>query len=591
METTDTEQGRGIDAGKDSLFEAVFDSSPDGIVLVGQEGKIRRANDRMEDLFGYEPEALRGKPIEILVPEWLREEHVDMRDEFLNAPEARPMGVGLDLAGQRQDGSVFPVDVGLSPVEVGEERLVMAAVRDTTEQESLRTKYRAMLETAPDAVIVADAGTGEIVEVNDRAVELTGYTERELIGMSQAELHPAGERDRYRDLFERHLESEGIRSRLPDGSDILIERKDGSTIPVAINAGVFELGNQRLVTGSFRDITERRAREHELERAESIIQASGDAVYMLDPDGIFTFVNEALTRLSGYAREELVGEHVSLVMEPSDIERGRSLIEELLTGPKERGTFEMTIHTASGEAIPTENHIALLETDDGKLAASVGVLRDISARKERERSLRRQNERLDEFASVVSHDLRNPLTIASGHVELAQDECDSSSLERTEEALGRMDQIIEETLTLARQGAAVGETEPVDLSRMADQCWRIVQTQSATLQVEDPARIEADPDRLRHVFENLFRNAVEHGGEDVTIRVGGLDDGFYVEDDGPGIPADEREQVFDAGRSSLADGTGFGLAIVKQIVEAHDWQVAICEGTDGGARFEITGVR
>jgi signal transduction histidine kinase len=119
----------------------------------------------------------------------------------------------------------------------------------------------------------------------------------------------------------------------------------------------------------------------------------------------------------------------------------------------------------------------------------------------------------------------------------------------------------------------------------------MVENENAALVVDDTFDFAADPDRLQQLFENLFRNAVEHAGDDVTIRVGALDgDGFYIEDDGPGIPEDKREKVFDSGFTTNRDGTGFGLAIVMEIVEAHGWQISVTEGDTGGARFEVTNV-
>jgi signal transduction histidine kinase len=154
-----------------------------------------------------------------------------------------------------------------------------------------------------------------------------------------------------------------------------------------------------------------------------------------------------------------------------------------------------------------------------------------------------------------------------------------------------MEAIIEDTLTLAREGRTVSETEPIDIVDLVGQCWRVIETDEATLDHDDELTIRGDRDRLRHVFENLFRNAVDHGGEDVTVRVGRVGDtGFYVEDDGPGIPEDSRERVFEPGYTSDDDGTGFGLAIVKRMAEAHGWDVAIVDGEDGGARFEFTSV-
>jgi len=204
-----------------------------------------------------------------------------------------------------------------------------------------------------------------------------------------------------------------------------------------------------------------------------------------------------------------------------------------------------------------------------------------------QQELRRQNQRLERFASVVSHDLRNPLNVAKGRLELIEDDDNAAVVARN---LDRMESIIEDVLTLAREGQAVEETERIDLVELAGQCWESVDTAAATLSTDDEISILADPSRCRQLIENLIRNSVEHVGDEVSIHVGGLDDGFYVEDDGPGIPADEREEVFEAGYTTNRDGTGFGLNIVQEVAEAHGWSVAITDGSDGGARFEFTGV-
>jgi len=208
----------------------------------------------------------------------------------------------------------------------------------------------------------------------------------------------------------------------------------------------------------------------------------------------------------------------------------------------------------------------------------------------RNEELQRQNERLDDFANIIAHDLRNPLSVVSGRVEMAKKATGDANLEPAMSSLERMEEIIEETLTLARSGAVIDEPQTADLEDLAGQSWRNVESEEATLEIEDPPAISADQDRLLHLFENLFRNAVEHGGSDVTLRVGALPDGFYVEDDGSGIPESDREDVFNAGHSTSRDGTGFGLSIVKQIAEAHGWNIASTESPAGGARFEITQV-
>jgi signal transduction histidine kinase len=152
-----------------------------------------------------------------------------------------------------------------------------------------------------------------------------------------------------------------------------------------------------------------------------------------------------------------------------------------------------------------------------------------------------------------------------------------------------MEEIIEKVLTLARAGEQIDELEPVPIDAVVNQAWENVTTGGAELTVETDRTVMADPTMIQHVFENLFRNAVEHGGQEVRVRVGTLENGIYVEDDGAGIPPDEREDVFDVGYTGTSGGTGLGLGIINQIVEAHEWEIHLMEGTDGGARFEITG--
>ncbi|QSX00075.1 PAS domain-containing sensor histidine kinase [Haloterrigena alkaliphila] len=270
--------------------------------------------------------------------------------------------------------------------------------------------------------------------------------------------------------------------------------------------------------------------------------------------------------------------------------------------------------------------------------ANLWLYRDVSDRKERQRRLERQNERLAEFVSVVTHDIRNPLNVASANLELAAEEHDSDELDAAASALERMELLIEDLLVLAREGEVIGDTEPVALADLARECWAAVETGDATLEVDVDRTVSGDRSRLAQVFENLFRNSVEHGStshsepdgsedavehgstsppseaqEDgvehgstgsrlradslehdspgVTVTVGTIADGFYVEDDGRGVPEDDRQRIFDREYSTAEDGTGQGLRIVERIVDAHGWEIDLGESNRGGARFEITGVQ
>ena len=213
------------------------------------------------------------------------------------------------------------------------------------------------------------------------------------------------------------------------------------------------------------------------------------------------------------------------------------------------------------------------------------------ARNDRRTALRRQAEQLEQFSAVVSHDLRNPLNVLSGYLSLSEDELAPSRYDAMSGAVDRMETLIDDLLMLARRGEAIGDTEPVPIEAVAEEAWQSVRAPDATLTIADGVgRVEADPSRLRQAFENLFRNAIDHAGRDVTIEIGpitrdGTVGGMYVADDGPGIPVDLVDTVFDSGVSS-ADSSGIGLAIVDRIVEAHEWDIEA--RNDDGAVFELT---
>jgi signal transduction histidine kinase len=236
--------------------------------------------------------------------------------------------------------------------------------------------------------------------------------------------------------------------------------------------------------------------------------------------------------------------------------------------------------------IPVDSH---RETDTFQL-----VSRDITERVERQRKLERQNERLEEFASVVSHDLRNPLNVAQGAVDLLTEPADSEEAElvaKIDRSLDRMGCIIEDVLELARQGRTVNDPQETELSTLASTAWTWIEAEQSSMSVESSAELAADSGRVQDLLANLFRNAIEHNDGEVEIKVGLLEsgDGFYIADDGAGVDGD-ADDVFEMGYSSTQDGTGFGLAIVEQVAEAHGWEVSLTDSNRGGACFEVTGV-
>jgi signal transduction histidine kinase len=239
--------------------------------------------------------------------------------------------------------------------------------------------------------------------------------------------------------------------------------------------------------------------------------------------------------------------------------------------------------------------------------------------------LRHQNERLEKFATLVSHDLRNPLNVAEGWLEMVNEECDSEAVTHITDSHDRMRAIVDDLLLLARAGRTVDDPVALDVATVAADAWSQVETANATLTVDIDAEISGDRSRIQQLFENLFRNCVEHGSTDsrpvaddsvehgstenrresagdsvehgftddaptLSITLGSLPGGFYVADDGVGIPESERENVLEFGYTTAEDGTGIGLGIVEDIATAHGWQVTVAESEAGGARFEFANV-
>ena len=308
--------------------------------------------------------------------------------------------------------------------------------------------------------------------------------------------------------------------------------------------------------------------------ADLLIEEMEDGVIVTGPDGEILDVNGAAERL--FTSGDVLGDPLAVVAPAlvTAVDDGKPFV----LPPGDDGTYPTTFDPSVTTIYDQ------FDIRRGRLI----VLRDVTLQAHRQAELERQNERLEEFASVVSHDLRNPLAVAKGYAEMAHETGDVSNLDRTFDAFDRMDELIDDLLTLAREGRAVDDAEAVSLAAVADRAWRSVDAPDATLYNEFEGTVRADETRLRELLENLFRNAVEHAGPGVTLRIGETATGFYVEDDGPGVSEADRESVFDRGFSSSPDGTGFGLSIVETIADAHGWSVELSVGSDGGARFEFS---
>ncbi|CAI48402.1 receiver/sensor box histidine kinase [Natronomonas pharaonis DSM 2160] len=402
------------------------------------------------------------------------------------------------------------------------------------------------------------------------------------------ELYHPDDRAKLRDVMRSAID-EGrpydIELRLTGESD------DGGTVWLRAR-GEPQWGESGVVRihGTVRDITSQKRREVRLagenNRLQSVIENVPVALFLKDADGRYLLMNQYFRETFDVDAESVVG--------LTDYDIFPAEVATELRGD-DRQVLETDEPVQLEEQVPTEDgprvfltHKVPIAGDDGTPQAVCAVAADITDHKTRQQRLERKNERLEEFASVVSHDLRNPLRVAAGRLELLAEDCDSDHIDDIENAHDRMERLIDDLLSLARQGEPATETEQLSLQTVAKAARETVETNGATIEIESDTDIVADESRLRQLVENLFHNAVEHGGDGVAVTVGDLnDDGFYIEDDGPGIDREDREQVFETGYSTSDEGTGFGLTIVREIIDAHGWELRLTESDDGGARFEI----
>lgn len=338
---------------------------------------------------------------------------------------------------------------------------------------------------------------------------------------------------------------------------------------------------------------------------ETLAHHAGDPIFLINGSHDLLQCNQAMCGLVDCNKQEIVGRHLGEFISNEDLVALRRTITDIRQDSNRRtGTVNARISTESDTVQSCELSVTpvLDETDNHQ--QTVVVARDRTEYKQQKEQLKKQNDRLENFASLVAHDIRNPLSVAVGRLEVLDGAYNNQHIERIDAAHQRIEQIIDDLLAVARTGSSDETVQKVSLQQLVTDAWDTVDTDDATLKIEANHRVKAEPGRLRQLFENLFRNAIEHTYDSPTVRVGTIEplqtstrstddidpQGFYVEDNGPGISVEDRDEVFDYGQTGTKDGTGYGLAIIQDIVTEHSWNIHVTESATGGACFEISGV-
>ena len=633
-------------------FQSLIEHSADVTLVVDETGRITYLSPAAEHVLGYEPSAATGRRIDEFVHPSDRREAMEQFAALTADDDARTREFHTQL--RHADGSwrwvavVGTVPDASTPIDG-----VVLNVRDVTERkrraERLREAANAMTcaDSQREACELAVAAAVDVLELPLASVWLQESEGDALRPVAATE----ATRDTFEELpvyqpgnslsWEAFERGETIVCD-PGSAESGYNRETSVAFEVILPVGEYGVMNVGSVSETTRDevdieharvlvehlraalasIRRRRAIEASRTRFRTLFEQSADAVFIHDTDGRIHDANRRACELLGFDRETLLDSSMAELgagklsvettdaggddadagpaggIDASEIDAGE-LADESADGddlqtvydelePGETQTLSGTLRRADGSTVTVEARLSATEIDGRRrIIASV---RDVTERNRRAAALERKNELLENFVSVVSHDLRNPLNVAMGRLELGRETGDDEELAAVAEAHDRMNELIDDLLTMAQQGRESIDPEPVTLASIVNDCWGTIDAQAASVTVPDPGRIVADRSKLRQLFENLFGNAVAHAGPDVSVTVGTCPGGFYVADDGPGIPPDERERVFEAGYSTDENGTGFGLGIVQQVADLHGWAVRITDGPDGGARFEFTGV-
>jgi PAS domain S-box-containing protein len=399
---------------EDRNFRVFLEAAPDAMVVVDDTGLIIVANQLVEKMFGYTRQEILGQPVETLVPERFRRTHIGHRAGYAAHPKTRPMGAGRALTGLHKNGSEFPIEISLSPLQTERGTVVISIIRDLTDRLRAETKFRGFLESAPDAVVVIDRA-GKIVIVNSLTEKMFGYSRDELLGQSIELLVP----ERYRGAHVRHREGYGrdpITRPMGEGRALTGKKKDGSEFPVEISLSPLESDQGTLVTSIIRDIGPRRQLEAKF---KGLLESAPDGIVVVDTDGRIAIVNSQTEKLFGYERNELIGQPIEILV-PDRLKSGHvhfrnAYIAKPITRPMGAGRA-LTGKKKDGSEFPIEISLSPLETDQGTLVTS--IIRDITARRAAEDQIQSSLREKEALLKEIHHRVKNNLQVTSSLLRL-----------------------------------------------------------------------------------------------------------------------------------------------------------------------------
>ena len=438
------------------------------------------------------------------------------------------------------------------------------------------------IESAEEGIGIIDED-GVYQYMNEAYAGVYNRDRAELVGEHWDVLYPPNETERFHDEILPELETTGTWRGISTGVT-----KQGDPVPERLVLTQMDSGGHVCIV---QEISQTDELEAELALKNRALDAAGLGVVITDAtqeDNPIVYMNEGFEDLTGYDEEEVLGRNCRFLQgEDTDPDTVAAIREAIDAG--ESISTDILNYNADGDPFWNLLEIFPIADDTGTVTNFVGFQREITDRRAYKEDIESQLDWLGEFGHVLSHDLKTPLSVIQGNLELAKELDDTDRLDDAVDAADRLEALVDDLANVMQQGDLVTEVHSVELGDVF-RSWDAFETPPESLDVLDSKPILADEHALVRLADNLVKNTVEHAGEETAMRVGTLPDGFYYEDDGPGIPESERDDVFKPGFTTKEDGTGFGMVSIKQIALAHGWEVTIDESETGGARFEFTGI-
>jgi PAS domain S-box-containing protein len=528
-------------------FRQVVEAAPNAIVMINQAGIIEMVNAQAEGVFGYPREEMLGQSIEMLVPERFRHVHPGLRGAFFRDPLSRPMGAGRDLYALRKDGSEFPVEIGLNPIETEQGSMVLSAIVDISARKRLEEHFRQVVESAPNAMVMINQG-GVIEMVNAQAEKVFGYARDEMLGQSIEMLvperfrraHPALRSGFFHDPLSRPM---GI------GRDLYALRKDGSEFPVEIGLNPIETEQGPKVLSAIVDISARKRLE---ERFRQVVESAPNAMVMINQGGVIEMVNAQAEKVFGYPRDEMLGQSIEMLV-PERFRRGHpsmrgAFFRDPLSRPMGAGR-DLYALRKDGTEFPVEIGLNPIETEEGSMVLSAIV--DISDRKHREEGIQAALREKDILLGEIHHRVKNNLQIVHSLLDLQSGHiADQAVLGMLRESQNRIKSmsLIHQTLYVSKDFARVDFTSfletlvPTLVSSYGVSTDRVALSINVD-QVQLPINAaipcglvvnELISNALKHAFPNDRRGEIKveltrDTNDDVTLIVS--DDGVGISDE------------------------------------------------------------